>query len=401
MQNKIIKPLLVLLLLIPLTSCFNQGEKGSSDNKTSVDLESESTMESESINSEISEIESEVPSEDEPSDVDSTPAKSIDDFNSTPFIDSYIDKGYESLYEDVNFKDGYIVTKSTYGVGESPYHDNYLRIYPSFYTPRWSIAQWNSKYDILGNKDDPNAGYQLVREDDGLINTIISKGQTVNGQFLPGKIIKINSMTGEIYLECNCSIEYDKDRDSSDPWVHLLLANRWRKQRKISELSSIVMEANFTVNKCINYTKSENYSVNKHAAQLVWYVTLQNLNRSSLGYGKYIWFGVGLWDDRSVDKVANAYIAHDAGTDTLIYNPSSSYYYGNNYGKQKGVGQENNAYVDIYPILSMAFSEAQAKGYLSNTTWDDLYIGGTNFGYEVPGTFDISATIHSLGVFVK
>jgi len=34
-----------------------------------------------------------------------------------------------------------------------------------------------------------------------------------------------------------------------------------------------------------------------------------------------------------------------------------------------------------------------------NTTIDDLYIGGMNIGWELPGTYDVTAIIKDLNIF--
>jgi len=328
--------------------------------------------------------------------------EAYDKCESTDLIDNYKKLGYSYLYQDPNYKKGYIVSKPTYGEGENPLHEEYLKTYSwNPYTPKWSIAQWTSRYDIMGNGE--NDGYTLTQDIDGVINTYTSKGKIVNNKFVPGKVITANSKTGELYLECNTSVEYEKHRTGSEGWVHLLYGQDFEDNLvRVCEQKSIIMEASFTINKCINHMGSA-YDTNKHCAQLCWYITIQNRagGYSNPDYGKYIWFGIQLWDNRTAGKVAGMYRAHDAGTDTLIYNPSTEGVYTDNAGKQPLVNQKATARIDIVSYVQEAFEYAKNNGYLGNTKFEDLYIGGTNFGYEVPGTFDIASTIHGINVFYK
>jgi len=57
-----------------------------------------------------------------------------------------------------------------------------------------------------------------------------------------------------------------------------------------------------------------------------------------------------------------------------------------------------NVKVDILPYIKSAYQLAKDRNYLSNTTWDDLYIGSTNIGWELPGTYNASVKISKLNV---
>jgi hypothetical protein len=138
-----------------------------------------------------------------------------------------------------------------------------------------------------------------------------------------------------------------------------------------------------------------------HAAQLVWFITIQNRNKASKDYGKYIWYGMPLWDNRSVGKINNATSHHDAGTDTLIYSMGGRHYLSETNGAIPQVGVRSRACADVYPIIKSAFAEAISKGYLGTTQWQDLAIGGMNYGFEVPGTYNIAASMHDVGVYYK
>ena len=370
--------LLSTLMSICLASCNPSNLPSDSD--------SPSISETESSNSESSN--------------DSETNLNIDDFNTTPKSEEYRKQGYYTLFKDINHKYGYIVTKPSYGAGESPYHSEYLKLYPEkTRTPSWTIAQWSSRFDIMGK--DANSGYTHETDETGLIHTITSKGGERYYEQYPGKKVIINSMDGSLYFESNCGVEYLQDRTGSEGWVHLLMSQDFDDRLVfIKDLKSLMLETNYKVTKFEDMTYGK-VNPNAHAAQFVFYITIQNRNKSSVDYGKYIWFGLGLWDNRSVNKFTSIYSAHDAGTDTLIYSPGSTDFMKTNSGRIPKVGVDAQAKVDILPIVQKAYEDGIKKGYLGTTKWEELAIGGMNFGFEVPGTYNIGTEIKDIGIYYK
>lgn len=328
----------------------------------------------------------------------STPILNIDDFNTTPKASEYEQKGYKALYQDLNFKKGFKISKAFYDSGEPPHYEEKINLYEKYEQepPIWTIAQWSSNFDIMID------GYNLNRSNDGLVNEIVSNGKLVYGEEVPAKRVQVDSRDGSIYLESNCQVEYTQPRVSSDPWVHLLLeqsfGNNGNELVFIKDLKSLYVEANYTIEK-FEDIMGETANPNVHAAQLVWFITIQNRNINSSGYGRYIWFGIPLWDNRSVGKQTAVYSAHDKGTDTLIYSMASSDYLKYNGGVIPDINEKAKAKVDILNIVTNAFNNAKDKGYLANTNFEDLAIGGTNFGFEMPGTYNIGVKIDDLGVY--
>lgn len=377
---------LIPLMILCLTSCTPNSPTTSVDSSTQPTTNT-TTSDDSSDNT--------TTSEDEKMDI----TKCV----STQQIDDYKKSGYSPLFTDVNFKKGFRTTKTFYDDGESPYHDDkkidFYNLYPNVSNYGWTIAQWSSKYDLM----DTN-GYSLSKDKTGLINTITGKGKIVNGKFTPSKQLVFNSLTGGFSMEVNTSIEYDQPRVSSDPWVHLLLESKemtYRSQKvRLNDFEQIIMEANYTVTRCEDKMNGQANS-NVHAAQLVWYVTLQNLNKKSEEYGKYIWFGINLFDNRNVGKTTTLYNQLDKGTGTGIYSPGSFAYCDGTNGKIPQVGQKARAKLDIRLFAEAAYNAGKEKGYFGTTTFDDLYIGGGNFGYEIPGTYDITTEFESINIFVK
>lgn len=377
------KPIILISSCLLLGSCMNVNS-----GKSSISSGDVSSKESSSSSASVSS------SEKKPT---------INDCNGTEQIEEYKSDGYSAVFGDSNWKKGFRVTKTFYGSGESPYHDNekidFYNLYDNSNIYDWTLAQWSSKYDLM---DDD--GKTISSDETGLIHTITSKGKTVDGTFVPAKKVTFNSLTGELELTANASVEYETPRPSNEKWVHLLLEQGAYKNNgelvNVSKSSSIMMEARYTVTKCEDHMDGK-ANPSMHAAQLVWYVTLQNLNKNSKGYGKYIWFGLNLYDNRYEGKSTTLYSQYDKGTGTGIYSPASSYYLSSIDGLMPSVGQETVAKIDVLSLAQLAYNEGKSKGYFDDTAYEDLYLGGGNFGYELPGTYDISTNFEAINVFVK
>jgi len=141
----------------------------------------------------------------------------------------------------------------------------------------------------------------------------------------------------------------------------------------------------------------------KHCAQLVWYVTLQNRNPESAGYGQYVWFGFNLWDNRHSGGVCPEYAAQDLGkedaTKAFIYQPASDVFF--EAKRMPTVGEQAKIEFDFLPTAKQAFELAKSRGYLPQTNWDDIYIGSMNFGWEVTGIYNVGVQIDTVGIYYK
>ena len=59
------------------------------------------------------------------------------------------------------------------------------------------------------------------------------------------------------------------------------------------------------------------------------------------------------------------------------------------------------ARIDVVDIAHQAYELALERGYLGETKFEDLAIGGMNFGFEVPGTYNIGVEFESIGIYTK
>ena len=54
--------------------------------------------------------------------------------------------------------------------------------------------------------------------------------------------------------------------------------------------------------------------------------------------------------------------------------------------------------VDVLGKIYEAFNSAQANGYMKGSKWENLYINGMYFGFELPGTYDIDMSFRNLDI---
>lgn len=264
--------------------------------------------------------------------------------------------------------------------------------------PSWVLAQWGSKYDICDFAD-------RIYSNDGKSFRYTSKGKSIGGVSVPAKVIGVDSEGGSIYMELNAQVEYDAPRKDGEGWPHTLLSQEFSAPLvHVSELSDLVMNMTYEITK-FEDCMGDSADSDKHCAQLVWYITLQNRTEGHEDYGKYVWFGITLWDNRLSGASYGGYAAEDAGKDdathAFIYQPSSALVHAGAGGKCPTVGERRVVDFHLLDAARAAFDTAKQRGYLGSTEWEDLYIGGMNFGFEVTGTYNVATEIESVGVYYK
>lgn len=313
---------------------------------------------------------------------------------------------YSDLIADHEFSKGFTVSVSKDGGEVQPdgsvklYHDEALRMESvgadKSSVPEWTLAQWGSKYDFLDS-------YRLSYYEGGNALRIMSKGKTLNGEYVPAKVLDVNGSDSSIYIELNAQTEYDAPRRSGESWPHVLLSQDFSDRLvHVASQKEIVMAMEFEITKfedCMGASADRNL----HCAQFVFYVTLQNRTKNSAGYGEYVWFGIGLWDNRNVGTVTSLFAAQDGGkennTGAFIYSPSSSLYYPELGGVVPEAHTPVSMRCNIVEAARAAFDLAKQRNFLSNTAWEDLYVGGMNFGFEVTGTYNVGANISKVGIY--
>ena len=330
------------------------------------------------------------PSGDEPGEETPSGGDEGTEMEKNKTIEAFLADGYSALFADSYLTNGISLTDATGNRNGS------LTFTQSLGEPSWTFAQWYTKYDISDY-------YSRSYTKGGAAFRYTSKGETIDGVFVPAKVLSVDSTTAEIYMELNAEVEYDAPRKEGEGWPHTLLSQDFSDRLvHVSELDELVMSMDYTVTKFEDKMGDE-ADPNMHCAQFVWYITLQNRTKGSAGYGQYIWFGLNLWDNRNAGKASAEYAAQDLGKEdatlAFIYQPSSEKF--TRSGLIPQVGEEESIRFDIMETAKYAFALAKDRGYLTDTLWEDIYIGSMNFGFEVTGTYNAAVQIDTVGVYYK
>lgn len=234
----------------------------------------------------------------------------------------------------------------------------------------WQCAQWHSHSSLIDMAP--------IQPADGLYEWLNAD-----------KVVRMGPGAGEydLYLGVNSDSEYGGVyRQNGQPWPHLLVQQPLSPPGTVgpgcpplSELAALNFQVQARLDSA-HIIKKSGYDPNIHAAQFLIYFTVQNLNRSSAGFGKIIWLGVPVYDDRY--PMPAKYVAHDDGTSTLIYTIA----YRDAAAKSVQDGEWVAFQVDLLPYAIKALQAAWDRGYLPEShDLTDYKIGGMNMGWEVPG----------------
>lgn len=275
----------------------------------------------------------------------------------------------QELIQDRNFQQGFYVRNKITGAFQGP-----ILCDSSLATPVWNTAEWGSQTSLLT--------ISPVKVSNG-----ICKWADNNKDFRFGPV---GAEEYELYFGVNSQSEFNNAyRAPGDPWPHLLIEQRFSPPYDfpgqgpgcppLSMLDSIVfkIDSRLLYNQTIMTT---GYDPSLHAGEFLIYFTVQNLNPSSSGYGKYVWLGMQIFDDRF--SIPPAAVSYDTATATLInqipYLDFSSVSTHN--------GTWVHAQVDLLPYALAALDTAWANGFLNESTDPaDYKIGGMNMGWELPG----------------
>jgi hypothetical protein len=195
-------------------------------------------------------------------------------------------------------------------------------------------------------------------------------------------------------MAVRASAEYgSRARTSGEPWVHLLVEQNIANPPALAELSAarLHVEARLMASE---KRSMPDYSSGLHAAQFQIFFSVQNLNRQSPGYGKYLWFGIPIYDDRH--RVVPSHKAQDTGgTSMFIYTPSSDVFSTKSAQDREWITLDT----DLLPLMREGLEYAWRRNFLKESqALADYRIAGMNIGWEVPGTFDVELEIRRLSL---
>ncbi|HEX2973437.1 MAG TPA: hypothetical protein VHP11_13970 [Tepidisphaeraceae bacterium] len=243
--------------------------------------------------------------------------------------------------------------------------------------PAWGLAQWSSRF-TLATATRRSLASGAASFADG------SKAIT----FGPA-----NTPEADLTLAMNASQEYvDHPRRSDEPWPHLLVQQSIEKRPAIVELQQLRFHIEYRLKQSAA-PKPADLNPALHAAQFQAFLTIQNLNRASRGFGDYVWFGIPLYDNRH--RIPTAHMAYDAGTGKFIYTPPGQTYT----DRSAHDGQWITIDRDLLPLIHQALEKAWAEGYLKDSRDPkDYRVSEFNLGWELPGTFDVALQLRNLSL---
>jgi hypothetical protein len=193
------------------------------------------------------------------------------------------------------------------------------------------------------------------------------------------------------------STEYgSRARKSGEPWVHLLVEHKIANPPSLADLSAARwhVEARLIASE---ERSTPDYNPGLHAAQFQIFFSMQNLNRQSPAYGKYLCFGIPIYDDRH--RIVPSHKAQETdGTSMCIYTPSGDVFSARSAHDREWITIDTNP----LPLMREGLEYACRRNFLKESQAPaDYRVAGMNIGWEVPGTFDVDLEIRRLSLWAS
>ena len=245
-------------------------------------------------------------------------------------------------------------------------------------TPVWFLAQWHSRHPL-------GVGPPALRSADTIEFGNQAKAVTTGR---PG------TQHADLVLAVHAASEYGtRSRRAGEPWVHWLVEQDLEDRPSLDTLASARFHIEVRL-KPARPAKMDDYDADLHAAQFQVFLTVQNLERGSPGYGKFLWFGIPLYDNRS--RVPKAHQAPDtAGSGMFIYSPPGGIF-------TRGSAHDGDWLVidhDLLPLMREGLETAWTRGHLLESRLLSAYrLSGINLGWEMPGIFDVAMQVRNLAL---
>ena len=241
-------------------------------------------------------------------------------------------------------------------------------------TPVWEMAQWYTKYDF------------------NLVSPIVTtEKMSIDDQ---SKHIELDRNSGKLTLALNATKEYTESAESRIFWPHLLIQQTFGDDMKsydLSDFESLTAQVDFSVtkaNKGAIETKPANETL---PAQFLQYYYVNDFKNDA-----FLWFGFAFFDTR-MEKTSLSYLQDYAGGNAgnFIYSLGADELMD---GENFELGKEYHIEIDIIPYVAQALEQAKQSGFMENTQLSDCVITGTNIGWELPGAWDVSATLGNISL---
>lgn len=242
----------------------------------------------------------------------------------------------------------------------------------------WLLAQWATRHSLADEMQKTEKNGEVLFE---------NAAKTV--AVTPGK--------GKIRLSADAGAEYAEPRKNGEDWIHLLIEQVFKGEQRVpfSEMKKLIMELKFKIAKCKNEMTESEYNPSLHAAQVAWFITVENPESKEVtpeGRPDYMWFGLSVFDNRS-DGMDDNY-ALDFGTKKLIYSIGKE----KTIGERVEVGKTYTLRYDVLPEIKKAFDIAKENGFLEGAEFDKMQIGSMNLGWKLPGIFAAELDIDGISI---
>lgn len=247
--------------------------------------------------------------------------------------------------------------------------------------PVWDLDQWSSRVPLAA--EPPATPATGVRRWANRAKSV-AVGE-------PG------TAAADLALAVNASVEYaGRARRAGEPWVHLLVEQSFADPPSLAEMSAARLRLQARLLRS-ELHRTDDYSPDRHAAQFQMFLMLQNRNRQSPGFGRLVWFGIPLYDDRS--RFPKAFKEQDTGgTAMFIFTPGGEVFTNRSAHDREWIAVDK----DLRPLLLEALTTAWQRGFLGESRdLADYRVTGMNLGWEVPGLFDVAMQVRNLSLEIQ
>jgi hypothetical protein len=251
-------------------------------------------------------------------------------------------------------------------------------------TPVWGLSQWNTLTPFAGEPASTMQDPRFIQYTSG--SKTITFGRD-------------NTLYADVSLKLNSAIEF-KDKGGVRPakarWPALYLWQTLDDSKPVAQLKQVNFSADAKLNLNRSLRPSGPFNPREDAAQFTMFLTIQNMNKQSLDFGKYVWFGLPIYDNRY--KMSAQHEQKDAFTKKFIYLLDSRSFSKNSMFNEKW----NHLSADLLPEIRESLRRAKAKGFFQDPVdLSNFYIRSLNVGWEIPGTFESEVQLKDFNVCLE
>ena len=239
--------------------------------------------------------------------------------------------------------------------------------------PAWSLAQWHSA-GSLGDVSAERLPSGAHRWADS------SKSVMLAREGMP---------RADLILGVDSRAEYpERPRRRDEPWIHLLASQTIDGHPRLVDCRSVSLALEYRLLREKRFHSEEDYVRNLHAAQFILFVTVQDRDRESPGYGDFLWFGVPLYDSRF--PFPKPFRSPDQAHGKFIYSIAGERVSDTSAHEREWVTVD----LELRSLMDEALDVAWERGFLEKSKERSLFrLGGMSIGWEVPGTFDVAVQV--------